>query len=59
MGIFFALFQNLCYVDRQKNLTDSKLYIGTDNLSIDEAIEEQKQKKLFFELGRYNFWTDE
>jgi hypothetical protein len=59
MGIFFALFQNLGYSEKQKNLTDSKVYIGEDNLSIDEVIEEQKQELLLFELGRYNFWIDE
>jgi hypothetical protein len=56
MGLFFSVFQNLCYVDRQKNLTDSKLYIG-DDLSIEEAI--NKQELLELELGRYNFWTDD
>jgi hypothetical protein len=59
MGIFFAFFQNLGYSEKQKNLTDSKVYTDDVNLSFDDIIEAQEQELLLFELGRYNFWIDE
>jgi hypothetical protein len=56
MGIFFALFQNLVYSEKQEPLTDNKIYFG-DDLSITDAID--KQELLLFELSRYNFWTSD